>query len=276
MFRYSTVLTIAGSDCSAGAGIQADLKTLAALGCYGLSVITALTAQNTQGVQGVHEVPSHFVEQQLSSIFNDIEVNAIKLGMLFSAKNIALIAKCLERYANHTPIVLDPVMVSQSGAPLLQADAIHALRQYLIPSATLLTPNLPEAEVLLDEAIPDRNAMQEAARKLSTLGVNAVLIKGGHLSGTESEDCLYLHQTQKFHWFSSPRVATINTHGTGCTLSTAITAFLAKGYALPEAVENAKQYITAAIQAGSTYALGQGNGPVHHFYQSWHNEKLKS
>jgi hydroxymethylpyrimidine/phosphomethylpyrimidine kinase len=266
MKNYHTTLSIAGSDCSGGAGIQADLKTFSALGCYGMTVITALTAQNTMGVQAIQEIPAKFIAEQLDSIFSDINVDAIKIGMLHSTEVIKTVANKLT--AQITPIVLDPVMVSKNDSLLLQPSAIKSLRDNLFPLATLITPNLPEAETLLQQTINDQQTMESAAKQLSMFGPHAVLIKGGHLDNAqESADCLYIKDQNKFYWFTAERIKTKNTHGTGCTLSAAITAFLSKGHNLVAAVSAAKEYISGAISAGSEYQLGKSQGPVQHFHK---------
>lgn len=264
--NYSRVLTIAGSDSGGGAGIQADLKTMAANGCYGMSVITALTAQNTLGVTGIHAVPIDFVAAQIEAVLNDIGADAIKIGMLFSPELIQTVATTLQKFVL-PPVVLDPVMISQSGHKLLQDEAIAALKQYLIPLASLITPNLPEASVLLGRPITTRPAIQTAAMELTTFGCPDVLIKGGHLEEGESDDCLYLGRQQRIVILPGERIATLNNHGTGCTLSSAIASFMAKGKSVEQAVHLAKEYITGAIQAGAGYRLGHGHGPVHHFFQ---------
>lgn len=267
MEKYKVALTIAGSDSSGGAGIQADLKTFAALGCYGMSVITALTAQNTQGVQAILAVPAKFVQQQLDSCFSDIKINAIKTGMLFSASIIEVVAEYIANY--RVPLVIDPVMVSKNGSLLLKKNAINSLSEKLLPLATLLTPNIDEAEYLLKKSINDKQTMQQAARELCNMGPRAVLIKGGHLHAETSDDCLYIRKDKKFYWFKAKRIITNNTHGTGCTLSSAITAFMAQGNSLVDSVNYAKKYITKALVVGSKYRLGSGHGPVHHFYKVW-------
>ena len=274
MKSYYTALTIAGSDCSAGAGIQADLKTFAALKCYGMSVITALTAQNTQGVQAIYPIAPDFVCQQLTSITNDIHIGAIKIGMLQSDKIISAISAKLKNLPS-IPLVVDPVMVAKDGSPLLAKSDIATLKTELFPLAHLITPNIPEAELLLGYSITDRTEMKKAACELAEFSPQAVLLKGGHLlEKNESADCLYLASTHSYHWFTDKKINTRNTHGTGCTLSAAIAAFLARGYDLVPAVKQAKDYISAAIAMGSTYQLGQGMGPVHHFYQWWENSNL--
>ncbi len=267
MKKYKVALTIAGSDSSGGAGIQADLKTFSALSCYGASVITALTAQNTQGVQAILAIPPKFVQQQLDSCFSDIKIHAIKTGMLFSAGIIEIIA---EHIVNHrVPLIIDPVMVSKNGSLLLKKSAINSLSEKLLPLATLLTPNIYEAEYLLKRSITDKPTMQQAALDLCDMGPKAVLLKGGHLHTKTSDDCLYIRKDKKFYWFEAQRVVTDNTHGTGCTLSSAITAFMAQGNNLIDSVNCAKKYITKALVVGSKYKLGSGHGPVHHFYKVW-------
>lgn len=257
-------LTIAGSDSSGGAGIQADLKTFAALGVYGASVIVALTAQNTLGVTGIHDVPADFVRAQIDAVFSDLDVDAVKIGMLSRAASIEAVAKGL---ADHRAknIVLDPVMVATSGDRLLAADAVEALRKLLIPRALVVTPNLPEAAALVG-ASPARNdkEMEVQARELLALGARNVLIKGGHGSGDESIDLLI--GAGDVVRLSAKRIATKNLHGTGCTLSSAIAAGLAKGLDLKEASRQAKAYVTAAIAAADTLKVGHGHGPLNHFY----------
>ena len=257
-------LTIAGSDSSGGAGIQADLKTFAALSVYGASVIVALTAQNTQGVTGIHDVPADFVRAQIDAVFSDLDVDAVKIGMLSQAASIDAVAKGL---ADHRAknIVLDPVMVATSGDRLLAADAVEALRKLLIPRALVVTPNLPEAAALVG-ASPARNEqeMEIQARELLALGARNVLIKGGHGSGDESIDLLI--GAGDVVRLSAKRIATKNLHGTGCTLSSAIAAGLAKGLDLKEASRQAKAYVTAAIAAADTLKVGHGHGPLNHFY----------
>jgi hydroxymethylpyrimidine/phosphomethylpyrimidine kinase len=258
-------LTIAGSDSSGGAGIQADLKTFAALGVYGASVITALTAQNTNGVTGIHPVPADFVAAQLEAVFSDLDIGAVKIGMVADATIIDAIAAALER-AQPKAVVLDPVMVATSGDRLLGAGAVGALTTKLIPLATVITPNLPEAAALLNEGIasgPD--AIEAQGRRLLALGARAVLIKGGHGEGRESID--YLLTQDSIETLSAPRIATRNTHGTGCSLSSAIAAGLAKGEDLATAVRNAKAFISAAIASADRFAVGHGHGPIHHFHR---------
>jgi len=257
-------LTIAGSDSSGGAGIQADLKTFAALGVYGASVITALTAQNTNGVTGIHQVPADFVTAQLDAVFGDLDVKAVKIGMVAQPSTIDAIAAALTRWSPRH-IVLDPVMVATSGDRLLAMDAVEALRTKLIPRASLITPNLPEAAALLDEAVASSEAAIESqGRRLLALGCRAVLIKGGHGQGAESTD--YLVSGNGVIVLAAPRIVTQNTHGTGCSLSSAIAAGLAKGEALETAVRNAKAWTSAAIAAADRLGVGHGHGPIHHFH----------
>lgn len=263
---YHRVLTIAGSDSGGGAGIQADLKTIAANGCYGLSVITALTAQNTLGVYGIHPVPLDFVTAQMDAVLSDIGADAVKIGMLFSPELIRTVAQGLVRHGVRT-IVLDPVMIAQSGDRLLQDEAIDALKTELIPLATIITPNTPEASALLGREIATAEAVSEAARELMTLGCANVLIKGGHLESGDSDDCLYLGAEDRAVILRGKRIPTRNNHGTGCTLSSAIASGLAKGQTVETAVRQAKDYITQAIEGGAEYILGQGHGPVHHFFR---------
>jgi len=263
MQKYIRTLTIAGSDSSGGAGIQADLKTFAALDCFGMSAITCLTAQNTEQVNAVFPVPVEFVKQQINAVISDIGVDAIKIGMLYNAEIISMVAATLKSL-NNIPIVLDPVMVATSDDMLLQPDAIHIMQKKLFPRATVITPNLREAETLLQQKITSRKLVEKAAKKLSQLGSAAVIIKGGHFEENQSSDCLYLVNQNKFLWFEAERINTKNTHGTGCTFSAAIAAYLAKGFDLPEAIKNAKNYITNAIKVGATYQIGHGHGPVYH------------
>ena len=260
-------VTIAGSDSGGGAGIQADLKTFSALSVYGASVITALTAQNTQGVRAIHDVPPEFVTAQIDAVFSDLDVGAVKIGMLSRATTIEAVASGIERHRMKN-VVLDPVMVATSGDRLLATDAVDALRRLLIPRARVITPNLPEAAALLDAPVArDESEMRAQAQRLLALGATAVLIKGGHGSGAESVD-LFVDKNGIVQ-LAAPRVATRNTHGTGCTLSSAIAAELAKGRALADAVRAAKAYVTAAIEAADQLAVGRGHGPVHHFHQWW-------
>jgi hydroxymethylpyrimidine/phosphomethylpyrimidine kinase len=256
--NMKNVLTIAGSDSCGGAGIQADLKTMSALGVYGMSVITAVTAQNTRGVQAVQEISLELIEAQIRSIFEDIEVDAVKIGMVSNPEIIRLIKNLLMEYGARN-IVLDPVMVSKSGYYLLKEEAQDALKE-LISSAYLVTPNIPEAEVLTGMKIEDEEDMKAAALKIMGLGAENVLVKGGHRCNDASDILL---AGDEFHILEGKRILTNNTHGTGCTLSSAIASHLAKGYALSDAVSLSKDYITKAI--GNSFSIGSGVGPVGHF-----------
>ena len=257
-------LTIAGSDSGGGAGIQADLKTFSARGVYGASVITALTAQNTRGVTGIHEVPAAFVTEQIDAVFGDLDVRAVKIGMVSQRAVIEAIVAGLVRWSPRH-VVVDPVMVATSGDRLLVPDAIDALRRLLIPRASIITPNLPEAAALLDEPVATSEVgIARQGERLLALGCAAVLIKGGHGDGPQSMD--YLFRSEGMVQLAAPRIATRNTHGTGCTLSSAIAAELAKGQTLEAAVREAKAYISAAIAAADRLQVGHGHGPVHHFH----------
>jgi hydroxymethylpyrimidine/phosphomethylpyrimidine kinase len=258
-------LTIAGSDSSGGAGIQADLKTFAALGVFGASVITALTAQNTNGVSGIHPVPADFVTAQMDAVFGDLDVKAVKIGMVAQRATIDAIVAGLTRWSPRY-VVLDPVMVATSGDRLLAADAVEGLRTKLIPRASLITPNLPEAAALLDEPVAiSAAAIEGQGQRLLSMGCPAVLIKGGHGQGAESID--YLVTGHGTITLAAPRIATKNTHGTGCSLSSAIAAGLARGEDMETAIRHAKAWISAAIAAADRLGVGHGNGPIHHFHR---------
>ena len=260
-------VTIAGSDSGGGAGIQADLKTFAALGVYGASVIAALTAQNTRGVSAVHDVPADFIDAQIDAVFSDLDVGAVKTGMLSTAVAIRTVAAALIRHKARN-IVVDPVMVATSGDRLLAEYAIVALRNELIPLALVVTPNLPEAAALTGASLARNEAeMEIQAREILTMGARHVLIKGGHDHGDESVDLLI--GEGKVVRLSAKRIATKNTHGTGCTLSSAIAAGLAKGLDLVAATQKAKAYVTAAIAAADQLKVGHGLGPLNHFYAQW-------
>ena len=262
-----TALTIAGSDSGGGAGIQADLKTFSALGVYGASVITALTAQNTKGVTAIHDVPAQFVAAQIDAVFSDLDVSAVKIGMVSQRGVIETIAAGLARW-RQSRVVLDPVMIATSGDKLLAPDAVDVLRRVLMPLALVVTPNLPEAAALLDAPVAHTEiAMREQGERLLALGARAVLLKGGHADGAESVDLLI--EPTAFTRLAADRIATANTHGTGCTLSSAIAAGLAKGLSLAEAVRAAKTYVTEALAAASRIKIGSGHGPVHHFHAWW-------
>ncbi|MGO4353779.1 bifunctional hydroxymethylpyrimidine kinase/phosphomethylpyrimidine kinase [Rhizobium sp. RAF36] len=261
------VLSIAGSDPSGGAGIQADLKAFSARGTYGMAVLTALTAQNTTGVSAVQTVSPDFVAEQIRMVFADVRVDAVKIGMIANAAIAEAVADALKPHRG-IPIVLDPVMIAKGGATLLDIAAIGALTTRLLPLATMLTPNLPEAAALLGEQhAENRDAMQDQARKLLVLGAKMVLLKGGHLGGADSPDVLA--SADHITWFEAPRVATKNTHGTGCTLSSALAAELAKGKSPEAAVGIAKRYLADAVAAAGELTVGSGHGPVQHFHALW-------
>ena len=268
--RAPIALTIAGSDSGGGAGIQADLKTFSAFGVYGASVITAVTAQNTRVVTAIHELPPEFVAEQIDAVAADFEIAATKTGMLANAEIIELVAAKVRAHDLH-PLVVDPVMVAKSGDRLLREDALAALRDRLLPLATVLTPNIPEAEVLLDRPIASWDDMRAAAEELVQLGAQAVVIKGGHREGPATD---LLFDGKEFHEFTASRVDTTSTHGTGCTFASAIAAALAKGETTRDAVAMAKAYVTKAIQ--SAYPVGHGNGPVHHFFRYWQPREPRS
>lgn len=275
MTRPAIALSIAGSDPSGGAGIQADLKTFSALGVYGTAVITALTAQNTRAVLGVHAVEPSFVRDQIEAVLNDLPVDSIKLGMLHNAAVIAAVADVLDGVP-HIPVVLDPVMLSKSGAALLDQSALSLLRQRLIPRAQILTPNLPEAGVLLglgEAALAELESAEHGLLalccRLRDLGASSVLLKGGHVAPQRptSDDLFWDGNCATL--LSAPRIATRNTHGTGCTLAAAIAAGLARGDSIRSAVVAARQYVQGAIAAGAGLQLGGGHGPLHHFFEWW-------
>ena len=261
--HYVVTLTIAGSDPVAGAGIQADLKTMSALGCYAASAITAVTVQDTVNVQAVHPVPPNIVAGQIRVVMADLQPRAVKIGMVNDAQTISAIANSLPKHGI-VPIVIDPILVATGGAPLLQQDAYDALCTRLLPLATLITPNIPEAERLAQMSITDSDSMDKAAAEISRrTGCPWILIKGGHRQGMKT-DVLYGEGTR--HTYSSPSVDTCNTHGTGCTLSSAITAFLAQQYGMEQAVEKAKAFVDEALRAGSDRCIGSGHGPMNHFF----------
>ena len=263
------VLTIAGSDPSGGAGLQADLKTFAACGCYGASAVVAVVDENTVGVTGIHPIPVDFVTGQIRSVLDDIGADAIKIGMLHSSELIHAVRDTIAGYPIKN-IVLDPVMVATSGDPLLEPDAVATLRDELMPHVRIITPNIPEAELLLGEKIESQESLPDTARRLSELcGGVSVLLKAGHLRDPELTDVFYNAESGRHIILRSRRCDTANTHGTGCTLSSAFAAFLAHGNDLDRAARLAKDYITAAIEAGAEYTIGHGNGPVHHFHAFW-------
>ncbi len=268
MKTHFRALTIAGSDSGGGAGIQADLKTFSALGCFGMSAITALTAQNTRVVTGIFPTPPEFIGLQIDAVMEDIGVDAVKIGMLHSPGVIEIVAQKLVEWKCPN-IVVDPVMISKSGDKLLQDDAVQALKECLLPLATLITPNLPEVSVLLGRPVEKKEDMAQAAKDLIAFGSANILVKGGHLTDDDSCDLLYQTENKKMTQLFGKRIQTPNSHGTGCTLSSAIAANLAKGIELEIAVKNAKAYLTGALGAGADYQTGKGHGPVHHFYDLW-------
>lgn len=266
MKTYNRVLTIAGSDSGGGAGIQADIKTISACGCYAASAITAVTVQNTLGVTGVHPIPVETIEQQIAAVLEDIGADAIKIGMLHSSEVVHCVAGMLDRFGIKN-VVLDPVMVSTSGHKLIEDSAIASLIDELLPKARAITPNIPEAEILLGGVKLERQAdLPEAARELARKSGTSVLLKAGHLTEEKLVDIFYDVEDGKMYELPSVRIHTKNTHGTGCTMSSAFASMLAKGIPLPEAAAKAKEYINDAIVSGADYLIGHGFGPVDHFY----------
>lgn len=265
---YTRVLTIAGSDSGGGAGIQADIKTFSACGCFGMSAITAITAQNTCGVTDIHGIPPATITAQIRAVLDDIGADAIKIGMLHSSEVILAVASTLSEYYSKN-IILDPVMVATSGDRLIKEDAVDTLKHHLFPLAKLITPNIPEAQILTGSTINSEEDMIKAAEALGSEFSISVLLKGGHLNTENLVDVLWNFETQETELYQSPRIITQNSHGTGCTLSSAIAAYSAQGMALAEAVFHAEKYLHSAIEAGSHYTLGKGHGPVHHFYNIW-------
>lgn len=261
-FEYPRVLSIAGSDSGGGAGIQADLKTFAALGCYGMTAITALTAQNTQGVRSIHGVPPAMLRDQIDAVLEDIGADAVKIGMLHAPEIVLAVAGAIDHHALEQ-VVLDPVMVATSGAVLIDNPAIEVLVRELFPRAVLVTPNLDEAALLVGRPLKNAADMEAAAHELLARGAHAVLLKGGHLPGDTVMDLL-LTASGENHWMHAPRIRSANTHGTGCTLSSAIAAGLALGQPLREAVESARAYVRAALLAGAKVKTGAGSGPLNH------------
>jgi hydroxymethylpyrimidine/phosphomethylpyrimidine kinase len=265
--RTPVALSIAGSDSSAGAGLQADLKTFSALGVYGATVVTAVTVQNTRGVTAVHQVPAGIVAAQIDAVFSDLSVRAVKTGMLGSEAAVHAVADALERWAGGIPIVIDPVLVSSSGSPLLDKGGESALRSRLLPLAALVTPNLLEAAALLDiKPAQNESEIKAQAARLLAMGPKAVLIKGGHAAGPEAIDFYY--DGSNFRAYSAPRIAAKNTHGTGCTLASAIAAFLVTGPPMEEAIAQAKTYLQGAIERAGELEIGSGSGPLPHFYRN--------
>ncbi len=264
-------LTIAGTDPSGGAGVMADLKTFSALGAYGCCAFTALVAQNTQGVQNIFPVTPEFVIEQCDSVFADVRIDAVKIGMLSDTEIIKAVALVLDKY-KPAFVVLDPVMVAKGGAHLLQASAVDAIIEYLLPRADIITPNLPEAAAILGESeAQDFERMQLQAKALHKMGVKNVLLKGGHLATDKASDCL-IEANGQISWFESKRIDTPHTHGTGCTLSAAICALYPREQDLKQTITKAKDYLYHAIEAGKNLGVGKGIGPLHHFYHFWQDE----
>ncbi len=261
-FEYPRVLSIAGSDSGGGAGIQADLKTFAALGCYGMTAITALTAQNTVGVRAIHGVPPEILRAQIDAVVEDIGLHSVKVGMLHSPEIVQTVAQSIDRH-KLVNVVLDPVMVATSGAVLIDTPAIATLVRELFTRAILVTPNLDEASLLVGRPLDSETAMEAAARELLAMGASAVLLKGGHLAGDVVSDLLVMN-TGAVHWMRASRIGTANTHGTGCTLSSAIAAHLALGATLLEAVIAARVFVRGALEAGAQVRTGTGSGPLNH------------
>lgn len=264
--QYNRVLTIAGSDSGGGAGIQADIKAISAMGCFAASAITAVTVQNTLGVEGVHPIPLDILRGQIEAVLSDIGADAVKVGMLHSSEVVELVAEMVDKFAIRN-LVLDPVMVSTSGHRLIEESAIQTLREVLIPRARVITPNIPEAEILAGVTITSSAQFPDVARALSMGGKVSVLLKAGHLTDECVEDLFYNAEDDTFTLLPSERVSTPNTHGTGCTLSSALAAAIARGESLTEAARSAKDYIAAAIRSGANYQIGHGHGPVDHFFK---------
>lgn len=265
---YRRVLSIAGSDSGGGAGIQADMKTISALGCYAMSALTAVRAQNTVGVASVHALPAEFVGQQIAAVLDDMGADAVKIGMLFSSEIMEEVSEKLSKHGAKN-LVVDPVMVARSGDRLLLDSGVKTLRSRVIPMARVITPNIPETEALLSRSIRSEDDMFEAAKDLVNLGCENALVTGGHGSGVYSTDVLYLGEEKRTVVLRHMRLETNNFHGTGCTLSSAVAAYLAQGLTVEEAVSRAREYVQECLQAGKSYVLGAGHGPVHHFHAWW-------
>jgi hydroxymethylpyrimidine/phosphomethylpyrimidine kinase len=263
-YKYPSVLTIAGSDSGGGAGIQADLKTFAALGCFGTSAITAVTVQNTLGVTGIHSIPPPIVAAQIRAVMDDIQPSAIKIGMVHSAELAGTIAAVIRDYPD-VPVILDPVMVATSGDKLIENETVETLQKELFPLSVLVTPNLDETRILVNRAVTNLDEMKSAATEILRYGCFAVLVKGGHLSGQDLYN-FYLDKNSISEVYASEAINTNNTHGTGCSLSSAIAAYLALGLSLQNAIAKACQYIHHAIEAGQDVITGKGNGPINHFF----------
>lgn len=265
MKKYHSVLTIAGSDCSGGAGIQADIKAISALGGYAASAITAITVQNTCGVTGIHPVPASYVKAQIEAVMTDIKPSAIKIGMINDVEIVKAIAESIKEYKPKF-VVFDPVMVSTSGCKLIEDKAIEAIKEELIPLSTIITPNLSEAMVLTGDSISDAASMTAAGNKILESGCGAVLIKGGHLEGNDMCDVLCIKGENTPYIYTASKISSKNTHGTGCTLSSSIATYLALGETLQEAVRKAKDYVHKGILNGKDVCIGSGHGSLNHFY----------
>ena len=265
MKKYHSVLTIAGSDCSGGAGIQADIKAISALGGYAASAITAITVQNTCGVTGIHPVPASYVKAQIEAVMTDIKPLTIKIGMINDVEIVKAIAESIKEYKPKF-VVFDPVMVSTSGCKLIEDKAIEAIKEELIPLSTIITPNLSEATVLTGDSISDATSMTTAGNKILESGCGAVLIKGGHLEGNDMCDVLCIKGENTPYIYTASKISSKNTHGTGCTLSSSIATYLALGETLQEAVRKAKDYVHKGILNGKDVCIGSGHGPLNHFY----------
>lgn len=264
--KVPSVLTIAGSDCSGGAGIQADIKTISALGCYAASAITAITVQNTCGVKNIMPLPAHVIKAQVETVIEDMDVNVIKIGMLTDRETILALTAVLNRHPE-IRIVLDPVMASSNGVPFITEQALEAMKQALLPLCTLITPNLPETEILTGYTPHTVDEMTTAGREMLRFGCKAVLVKGGHLPSSGKTDVLVANGADEaIHTFLSAEIKTCNTHGTGCTLSSAIAAYMARGLPLAKAVDKAKTYVTHALESASEIHFGHGHGPLNHFF----------
>ncbi len=265
MKKYPCVLTIAGSDCSGGAGIQADIKTISALGAYAASAITAITVQNTCGVTDIHPIPPHYVKGQIDAVMTDINPNAIKIGMINDVEIVKVIAESIRQYKPQY-VVFDPVMVSTSGCKLIEDDTIEAITSILMPLATIITPNLSEAKAMTGKPLSTVEEMKSAGKELLVYGCQSVLIKGGHLDGNDMCDVLVTKKETEPYIFKANKIDSNNTHGTGCTLSSAIATFLALGKGLPEAVKLAKEYVSKGIESGKDVVTGRGHGPLNHLH----------
>lgn len=267
--KYNRVLTIAGSDSGGGAGIQADIKTISACGCYAASAITAITVQNTLGVEQVQGLPTEIVGGQIEAVLSDIGADSIKIGMLHSAEVIRCIADKLRKFSDIRNVVLDPVMVSTSGHRLIEESAIETLKKELIPLSRIITPNIPEAEILIGRKISRQEELPIIAQEMAKGYGVSVMLKAGHLTDDQLTDILFDNEAQKMLRLTSLRIQTQNTHGTGCTLSSAIASMLAQGYDISEAVSKAKEYLSNALAKGAQYEIGHGHGPVCHFWKLW-------